>query len=129
MDMTDYIESRLIEWAEWYLRDDDHGLGFPKKSIEAHLMELGGLLIKTTGYYYPPSHANAEEIEAYIRELAQQNRMLAETLRSAYLWIGTGKQKAKRMRVSYTQFKVYLGMAKQWLAGRLSITPISTNKI
>jgi hypothetical protein len=121
MEIMDYLDQRLIEWADWYLRQNDHGLGYPKKSIEARLMELGGFLIKMTGHYYPPSHTNAEEIEDYIRELAKQNRILADTLRSAYLGIGTGRQKAKRMQLSYTQFKVYLGMAKQWLAGRFSV--------
>ena len=120
MDMVDYVEQRLIEWADWYLRRDDHGLGYPKKSIEAQLMELGGFIIKTTGCYYPPSHASAEEIELHLLALAKQNRQLADTLRGAYLLVGTSRQKAKRLQLSYTQFKVYLAMAKQWLAGRLS---------
>ena len=85
MHMIDYVEQRLEEWADWYCRRDDHGLGYPKQSIEAELMALGGLMIKMTGDYSPLGHANAEEIEFHIHALAKQNRVLADTLRSAYV--------------------------------------------
>ena len=66
------------------------------------------------------SNPDAEEIEKQICILAKQTKMLADALRVYYLTVGTMEQKAKKINTSYTQLKVHLNMAKQWLAGRLT---------
>jgi len=120
-DVIQYVERRLEEWADWYLRYNDFGLGYPKKSLEARLMETGGYLVKTTGPVYPPENVEAEEIEGLVAEIARQTPKLAQALRAQYFDRGTLPFKARKIGVSRTQFKVYVDMGKQWLAGRLSI--------
>ena len=84
-------------------------------------METGGYLVKTTGPVYPAENVEAEEIEGLVAEIARQTPKLAQALRAQYFDKGTLPFKARKIGVSRTQFKVYVDMGKQWLAGRLSI--------
>lgn len=118
--MQDYVHYRLDQWADWYLRGNQYGLGYPKKNIMARLIDEGGILIKGTSHHSPSTNVQAEEIEMIVKSLAKQSQKLAEALRVQYFEQGTVPFKAKRMGLSYTQFKVHVDMAKQWVAGRLS---------
>ena len=64
-----------------------------------------------------PYDEDAEEIEQCVKKMAQQKPKTAEALRIQYLYRGTLHQKAKKINMSDTQFKVYVQMAKQWIAG------------
>lgn len=118
--IDDYVNYRLEQWVDWYLRGNQYGLGYPKKSIAARLMEEGGVLINSTANYSPPTHAAAEEVEMMVKDLAKQNPKIALALRVQYFNVGTAQSKARQAGLSYSQFKVHLDMAKQWIAGRLS---------
>lgn len=115
-----YIKQRLEEWADWYGRGRDSHLGYPSKSSFVRLME-GELLTNTNGAPKSlPSNERAEEIEALVKEMAEQHYKMATTLRCEYFLQGSLRVKAKVLKISHTQFKYYLDMAIQWLIGRLS---------
>lgn len=118
-DINDYVESRLEEWAEWYLKHGDFGLGYPWRSIEGRMIDNGGIIIRGIA---PEVLCNteAEEIEHMVQELYRQDEFLARVLREQYFGKGTAKNKSARLKTSYENFKIHLKMAKHWLAGRLS---------
>lgn len=118
-DMDCYVERRLQEWANWYARNLDYGLGYPKRSIEGRLLDEGGYLSKSSGYKRELNHPAAEEIEVLIREMSSYNTELAQAIRIEYIKHNTQASKAKSLSVSLAQFKLYLKMAKAWLSGRL----------
>ncbi len=118
--MQEYVEFRLEQWADWYLRGNDSGIGYPRKNILQRFLEGGGVFVRGSTHQGFVSNSQAEEIEWIVKELAAQNRKLSDALRIQYFESGTMKSKALRLRVSQAQFKIWLGMAKQWVAGRLS---------
>ena len=121
MISDEYLEHRLEEWADWVVRIDTNCMGYPRKTLEARLRDEGGVLISGTGFYCPPGNERAEEIERFVGDLYQQNKLLAIALRVYYLdEKSTLGHKAKKAGVSLAQYKIYLNMAKMWLAGRLS---------
>ena len=119
--VTRYIEQRLKAWANYYLRYGDYGLGFPKKSLVATIMEGTGY---TPGQGRAPQsipeNEAAEQMECLVNELALQNAKLATALRAYYFGVGSVKQRAQSIHVSYAHFRVQLDMAIQWLAGRMT---------
>jgi hypothetical protein len=118
--ISEMVEQRLEEWADWILRNNDFGLGYPKQSIEAYLMKYGNVVIQQSNQPGCFTNPRAEEMEMQISLLAKQTRILADALRINYLTIGTLQEKAKKINKSPAQLKIYLSMAKQWLAGRFS---------
>lgn len=118
-ELMDYIEERLHQWAEWFSRGNFCGLGYPPCSMEYRIMREG-TVIRSTGPRPLPTNEAAEEMEALIREMAQQNINMALALRCEYFNRGSLRKKAQKLNISHTQFKNYLGMAHQWLAGRIS---------
>ncbi|MBL4647489.1 MAG: hypothetical protein JKY13_00795, partial [Gammaproteobacteria bacterium] len=92
MKMIEYVDLRLNEWAHWYTGHVDFGLGYPKKTITARLIDEGGILINGTGR--KPSFINndAEETDELVCELASENMLLANCLREKYFGRGTVKQ-------------------------------------
>lgn len=115
----EYVEKRLNQWADWCLRGNDYGLGFPKKTMEAKLKDGGGIWVKVTGEKPLPSNPQAEHIESLIKELAQLRKYLALVVSMQYLTQGIPKQKAKKIELSYSRYYTYLALAKHWLDGRL----------
>lgn len=123
MIKDDYLERRLEHWAEWCLKQSDHGLGYPKRSLEARMQEGYGFFEKTykrNGHI--PVNPAAEEVESSISELAQYQATLAKVLRLEYTQKGTQASKAHIMQTSVSHFKHLLNLAKAWLAGRLTIS-------
>jgi len=119
VNASKYLEKRLNEWAEWSLHDST-ALGYPRKNILAAFRENGGVIIKSRRTQTVPDNATAEEMERFIVELAQQNKQIAKALKTYYLEPGTGKQKARRLGISYAYFRTRVSMARLWLCGRLS---------
>ena len=115
----EYIETRLQQWAEWYVRGNNIGLGYPSRSIEHRLM-IEGVVIASTAPRDVPYHADAEEIEALVCELAAYNEDLAAVLRIHYLMIGSIRQKSKVISLSREKFSHYIDLARMWLSGRLN---------
>jgi hypothetical protein len=114
-----YLDERLNEWAEWYSHGNWHGLGFSPCTVEYRLM-TEGVVIKGTAPKHSASNEDAEEIESWVKEMSEQNFKMALALRYHYFTEGGFRMKAKKVLVSHTQFKKYVDMAHQWLAGRLS---------
>lgn len=123
-----YINERLSKWADWYIYHGDFGIGYPHKSVEARLIEGGGLVFRSNTHHIP-SNELAEETEKLVNELALQNHRLANALREYYFGMGSMTCKAQRVGLSTTHFKVQVDAAKQWLIGRLTHQkPWTTNK-
>ncbi|MDR3490993.1 MAG: antiterminator Q family protein [Gammaproteobacteria bacterium] len=118
-EIKKYLEERLYEWAEWYSHGNWYGVGYSPCTIEYRLM-TEGVLIKSTAPKQSECNENAEEIEEWVNEMAQQNDKMALALRYHYFTHGGFRMKAKKVLISHMQFKKYVDMAHQWLAGRLS---------
>ncbi len=116
----EYVESRLHEWAEWFCKGNWYGIGYPTRSTIEKLMREG-FSGKAYGPRPLPTHESAEEIEKLIMIMAKQNFDMAYALRLQYLTRGSLRAKSNAFNVSHMTFKYYVGMGKQWLAGRLSI--------
>ncbi len=117
-DFLNYVDQRLEEWANWYAKGNWYGLGYPTCTQEYKIMKAD--LIPSTVQNTLPSNESAEQIEALVVELEGQGRKLASALRLQYFGRGSIVKRAQKLGVSYPQFRVYVGMARQWLAGRLS---------
>lgn len=115
-----YIEMRLSQWAEWHCKDNRYGIGYPSCSVEYRLMIEGFIPRNKYANQILPSHSEAEEMEKLIKEMSCYNRTMAQAIRCHYLSNGGLRIKAKRVEVSHMQFKYYVDMAHQWLAGRFS---------
>ena len=118
-DFIQYVEMRLEQWADWYSRGNLFGLGYPSVSIEYRLIHEG-IVYREFGPKPIQRHEAAEEMESLVKEMAAQNENMALALRCQYFSHGSLRKKAKQLALSHTQFKYYLDMARQWLAGRLS---------
>jgi hypothetical protein len=117
---SEYVESRLQEWAEWFSHDNWYGLGYPRRNI-LHRLMTEGLVGMSIYSNYLPNNKNAEEIEALISEMSKQNKNMAYALRIHYLTSGSMRYKANEFHIPRPLLTRYVDMAKQWIAGRLSI--------
>ncbi len=117
--VSEYVQRRLQEWAEWFSRGNFYGLGYPSCSIEYRLMREGSIT-KHSGSRPLPCNTEAEEIEKLVKELSEQNNNLAIALRCFYFTNGSLRVKAKNVAISHVYLKYYVDMAHQWLMGRLS---------
>lgn len=115
----EYVKTRLLEWAEWHCKGNFVGLGFSSFSIEYRLM-VEGIINKRQGPRPLPSNEDAEEIEIYWVEMYKQNEPIAVALHHHYLIEGTLQSRSKLMGISHSQFRHYVQMGFQWMAGRLS---------
>ena len=118
--ILEYIEERLIEWADWFKKKEHLGVGYPPMSVEYRLMTEGHITREYLGHKPSPVHTAAEEIESLIRELSGQNLELAEVLRCHYLESGNIPFKSKRVGMSTAHYTVLLNTARWWLAARLT---------
>ncbi|MEO8964505.1 MAG: hypothetical protein ABI370_07530 [Gammaproteobacteria bacterium] len=118
-DFMNYVEKRLDHWAQWYSTGNYYGLGFHSETIEYVLMTVG-VLIKSTSIKPTPCDEEAEEIEALIIEMAKHNIKMAMALKIQYLSKRKARDRSAELNVCATKFRIYVDMAKQWLAGRLS---------
>jgi hypothetical protein len=123
LSMDDYIEQRLIEWAEWFGQNTHDVLGYPRNS--SINMFLQGSIVKKNKRKAAiplPSHIEAEEMETYINEMHKQNVIMASAIRLHYLDHLSMRKNAKKLGLSHTYFKLYIQMGKQWLAGKLTLS-------
>ena len=121
-DVSKYIENRLQEWADWFIRGNTYGIGYPHESAVT-MIEKGLTAKKKKAFKLPilPTNESAEEMEKFVVEMSRQNQQMADALRKYYFGREpTINLKAKAFGISMTQFKMLLRMARQWLAGRLS---------
>lgn len=114
-----YLQYRLEQWADWYLRGNCYGIGYPSCSLEYRLLWEGHIQ-RSRGPRPLPSNEAAEEIEDLVKQMADYNPLLANTLRCQYFMVGTLRTRAAYLKMSHTYFKHCVDMAHQWLAGRLT---------
>lgn len=108
------IQTRLEAWAAWYTRGCLGGLGYPSCSFASL---LGGR-VQHSGALPLPINADAEEIEAWVCEMAQQNPQMARVLRVYYLDPASLRTQALRLQLSHTHIQRLVKKAHHWLAGR-----------
>lgn len=127
-EFVKYVEERLHQWAEWYSRGNLYGLGYPSCSMEYRLM-TEGIVVKSTAPKPLPCHEEAEEMEGLVKEMAKQNSHMAIAIRCYYFTYGALRIKAKKLHISHSQFKYYVNMAHQWLAGRMSAVSLNSKHL
>jgi hypothetical protein len=118
-NILEYIEQRLDEWAEWFTLYYENELGYPSQSLTYRLM-TEGYISKSTTPNAVFVNEDAEEIESLVSEMAKQNHIMALSLHIHYLVHGSVRAKAKKFSIARNKLMIYVEMAKQWLAGRLS---------
>jgi len=111
------VKRRCEEWAEWYSRGQAYGLGYPTTSLEDRCLQ------GRRGFRAFLTHAAAEEVESWVKDMACYHPQLAHVLRCYYFDAHSLRRGAKQLSLSPTQFKGQLEMAHHWLAGRLSLSP------
>jgi hypothetical protein len=80
-----------------------------------------GVLINSTSPRQVLSNYEAEEIEALVSgDMFKQNSRMALALQIHYFKKRKSRDRSNELDVSATRFRIYVDMAKQWLAGRLS---------
>ncbi|MEE8057202.1 MAG: hypothetical protein V3T17_05130 [Pseudomonadales bacterium] len=116
-----YICYRLREWAKWRVYDNLPNIGYPSMSVEGRLMTYGTASgkDKTSQRSHRP-HPAAEQIEDLLQEMRYYHAIEMKIISIEYLRSGTQEEKSRRMRMSASQYKTYLNLARAWLAGRLS---------
>ncbi|MDF2866824.1 MAG: hypothetical protein K0S11_294 [Gammaproteobacteria bacterium] len=124
-----HLEKRLQEWALWYTRQEDVGIGYPHRSIEGRLQDDYIFFpAKGGGYQGIPYSSIAAEIEKLVVELSDYQALLADVLRADYTQTGTQGNKAKNLGISLAQFKFCAKLAKAWLCGHYSAILANTAK-
>ncbi len=116
----EYVKSRLHHWAGWYDKDQDHPIGYARCSLEYRMMQEG-VVIKTQGVKPLPCDQKAEEIEAYVCELAIDAPHIAFALRSHYfssMYISLNKHD---LQLTEDKKKQYVDRGHQWLLWKISI--------
>lgn len=114
-----YVDMRLVQWADWFSKNNLYGLGYPSSTIEYRLMKEG-VLINSTSPRQFLSNTDAEEIELLVKELERNIRNIGLALRSQYFGQKTSRERAERLGMSYAQFRILVDQGRLWLAGRLS---------
>lgn len=121
-NISKYVEMRLQEWADWFIRGNTYGIGYPRESAIT-MIEKSITVKKKKDFKLPilPTNESAEEVEKFVVEMSRQNHQMADALRKYYFGREpTIELKAKDCGISMAQFKIFLRMARQWLAGRMS---------
>lgn len=128
-DFMLYVDARITKWAEWFMRGNWYGIGYPTCSVEFRMMTEGCILQNRNGPGQLLCNEEAEEIERLVKQMAKQNPKMALALRCHYLNRGGLRIKAKLVEMSHMQFKNYVDMARYWLAGCLSNKKIIKRKM
>lgn len=115
------IDNRLVEWARWATKREDNGLGYPRQTIEAELVRMGGVLIRGDGGpRRVEGNPQAEETEIAVRSLPEPMRT-AIVLR--YLFRGTREEKTNLLEIrvggmySVRDYSRLISQAHVWLDG------------
>ena len=117
-NFLEYVKYRLEEWADWVLRGNSYGVGYPHRSLIHRLLTEGH--IPRSPLSQPVLvNESAEAIEKLIAEMSQDNRLMADALRCQYLVVGTLRTRSARLAISAPRFKQLVEMGHHWLAGRL----------
>jgi DNA-directed RNA polymerase specialized sigma24 family protein len=109
MVLNTYVMSRLCLWAEWRLRRDDGGLGYPRHSAFAKS--------PGAGFWSPEMDSAACEMDQCVCAL---ERDLHQAVMEEYTRTGTQEQKAKRCGCCLATFKNRINKAHSELLGLMN---------
>lgn len=124
-----YVEQRLSEWGEWFSRGDYIDIGFPRKNILARMRDEGGQLIRATGQKPFPTNTRAEEIEALLMMLNDDQPISAHVLIITYLYpeapLLVAEEKFGYKKSNYYN---YYNVGFAWIKGYLIANMKAKNK-
>ena len=90
-----YVNHRMQIWAEWELRKQDNGLGFPKQCSYTRLaMRSGG------AGYQPDFDSDAYEISNILLDIKKQDKRIYRVL---HLFFGVEYRNGKPVNVMMTK--------------------------
>lgn len=111
--MIDYINHRLVIWAEWAIRRDDGGLGWAR---QAHYTKA--VLTHTRGNV-EEINEQAMEIERAVLALGADRPVLAQAVMEFYRKSGSVEYKARMLGVCRDTLYARLHQSHLWLIGWL----------
>ena len=114
------VDEMLDEWAIWSRTGVNPGIGFPRMSSIAWLIENGGIVARTTGPKYLPENKEAEEMNTWISQLNQEKPIEAQALIAYYLSGMIKETLAKKLKITPRMLNMRIRIAKIWLEGRFS---------
>lgn len=116
-----YIEVRLTDWANWIQRNKEGGVGWPRVSLIAIMLEVGAM-IKGSLKGLTFNDDRSEEVDRLMRRLAREKPHYEAVIRSYYI-----RSKDKRidelsqeLKISRKTFFNYLNEGKAWLQEKIS---------
>lgn len=105
MNLT-YIQIKILMWADWRVRRDNGGLGYPKKCAFVRTTSGGG-------FWTPEMDSECYAVDQQISALAAERKQIILVY---YTQIGTHEQKAFRCGVSLSTFKRRIAEAEAELS-------------
>lgn len=109
--MIDYINHRLVCWAEWATRRDDHGLGWHREAPYTRQV-----ISHSRGNVDEINEA-ALEIEASVLKLRQHRSDLYDVVMEFYRKTGSAEFKAKQLHISRDTLYARLHNSHIWIMG------------
>jgi hypothetical protein len=123
------LELRLKQWGWWLAKQLDGGLGYNPRSITCIALEGS----RSTGGHYPADDSRAEQIHEAVNVLTERHKHWAQVLKAEYvrgkldLLVEQGKalkqkqqERAQRLDLSYSNYRVFLRSAKSFIEGRIT---------
>lgn len=108
--MSDDLDRRLNNWAEWNLRREDSGIGFPRECSYTRLqISTGG------GGYIPIIESDAWLIEHAVISLGQACPILHQVIVERYLKTRSAEQMYRACNCSKPTFFRRLNDAKMFI--------------
>lgn len=107
--MIDYINHRLVLWAEWATRRDDSGLGYPR---QAHYTKA--VLTHSRGCIEEIDEA-AMEMERAVQALGHALPMLRQAVMEFYRKTGSAEYKARVLGVHRDTLYARIHQAHVWV--------------
>lgn len=114
-----YVDYRLIQWAEWTRLNGTVGRGYPTAAIEWRILHEGAITTFVSGPERLETNVAAEEIEALMAILAKYNPKAWHVICVNYLHKGDAKAKQKAVKMGESNYRLYLLSGLNWLAGSL----------
>lgn len=111
--MIDYINHRLVCWAEWATRRDDGGLGWHREAPYTRQV------ISHSRGNVDEINEQAMEIEASVLALRTDRHELFDVVMEFYRKTGSAAYKAKMLRVCEKTMYNRLHQAQVWIMGWL----------
>lgn len=84
--MIVYINTRLNEWADWSIRRESNGLGYPRECSYTRMQARSG------AGFAPETNERAWEVEQAVQSLGDVSK---QVIIEMYLKTGTAEQKAR----------------------------------